>query len=252
MKEYLLFVFFILLLFQAEAQDKNGRVASSLDSAAIEGAHILNLSNKSMAISNAEGEFFLQFNDGDTLVISNINFNSKQLIVRNSNFLEIKLNPANIQLEEVIVNRMPLTQSEFKNRVIDMGMQGHGEFVPFGLSPSKPKSKVPLNYNAAVNNSWQYAISKPISFIVKKFSKSHKNQVKYYETIANQGSTISNEKKYNPQLVTELTGLKDDDLVAFMNFLDLDEAFIRRTSEYEIAALILKEFEAYKIQIDQG
>ena len=90
MKKYLLVIIFIFPLFNAHSQDKNGVVISSLDHTAIEGAHVLNISNKNMAISNADGKFFLQITGGDTLVISNINFNTKQLIVPNSTFLAIE------------------------------------------------------------------------------------------------------------------------------------------------------------------
>ena len=115
-----------------------------------------------------------------------------------------------------------------------------------GLMTIKPKGKIPKNYDPSYTNSLKYAVNKPISFLVKKLSKSHKNNVRYYQTIAGHGSTIASNKKYNPEIVMELTGLKREEVTNFIQYLDLDLAFIQRASEYEIAVRVLSEYETYK------
>jgi len=245
-------VFLILFLFPitflVQAQEVEGEITSSADSQPIEGVHILNRTSHKMAISDEYGHFSIIANQGDTLVVSNINFNSKQFIFNEEKFLKITLNPAVIQLEEVRVSNMPETEADFRNKIIDMGEVEDDSFVPFGMKPNKPMGKVPKNYDLNYTNSLGYAINKPISFLVKKISKSHKNKVKYYQTVANQGNVIANNKKFNPEIVEELTGLKNDELTDFIQYLDLDPAFIQRSTEYEIAARILEEFDDFKIQ----
>jgi hypothetical protein len=242
----------ISLSFGLQAQSLEGEVTSSEDGLPIEGVHVVNTTANKMSISDEKGHFNLVADEGDTIIASNINFNTKQFIVNNEEFLKIRLNPAIIQLDEVRVSNMPDTEAEFRKKIIDMGEVEDETFVPFGMTPNKPKGKIPKNYDPDYTKSLGYAINKPVSFIVKKLSKKHKNKVKYYQTVANQGNVIANSKKYNPEMVTELTGLEGDELVDFMQYLDLDPAFVKRSSEYEIAARILKEYDTFKSEYREG
>lgn len=238
----------ILFSLMIQAQSKQGVITSSTDSLPIEGVHIVNTTINKMAISDESGLFYLDVNRGDTLIVSNVNYNTKKFIVNNEKVLKIVLNPAVIQLDEVRVSNLPENEAAFRKRMIDMGEMEDETFVISGMPPTKAKGKIPKNYDPSYTNSIGYAINKPISFIVKKISKSHKNKLKYYQTVANKGTAISNDKKYNPEIVHELTGLEGDKLNDFIQFLDLDPAFVKRSSEYEIAARILKEYDYYKSQ----
>jgi hypothetical protein len=202
-----------------------------------------------MTTSSGKGFFELKGVPGDTVIISNVNFNTKQLIINEFKEVKVWLNPAEIQLEEVQVTNLPVTENEFRQRLIEMPMQSNGNFLPMGVTPGKPMGVIPKNYDANRNNSLGYAINKPFSFIQKKLSKTHKAKVKYYETIAAEGRNISNDRKYNRELVTELTGLKEDELTKFMDFITIDASFISRSTDYDIALRILSEFENYKNHI---
>lgn len=242
---------FILLFLSfsfVQAQELEGVVQASEDSLPIEGTHIVNISADKMAVSDENGSFFLVAEVGDTLVVSNVNFNTKKLIVNNEEFLKIRLNPASIQLDEVRVSNLPENEAAFRKKMIDMGDVGDETFVISGMPETKPKGKIPKKYDPEYTNSVGYAISKPISFIVKKLSKSHKNKLKYYQTVANKESVISNNKKYNPEIIEELTGSKGDKLTDFIKYLDLDPAFVKGASEYEIAVRILREYDYYTSQ----
>ncbi|SMG33920.1 CarboxypepD_reg-like domain-containing protein [Marivirga sericea] len=252
MKTFLLFIFLIFSTFGLHAQSLKGEVTSSEDGLPIDGVHLVNTTANNMAVSDENGRFMLVANKGDTIIASNINFNTKQFVINDEQFLSLTLNPAMIQLDEVRVSNMPDTEAEFRKKIIDMGEVENETFVPFGMTPNKSQGSIPKNYDPDYTKSLAYAINKPVSFIVKKLSKKHKNKVKYYQTVANQGNVIANNKKYNSEIVTELTGLKGDDLVHFMQYLDLDPAFIKRSSEYEIAARILKGYETFKSENQKG
>jgi hypothetical protein len=248
----ILFLLSISIAVLGQSQELEGKITSNSDGLPIEGAHIVNTTANKMAISDEKGRFYLIAKMGDTLVVSNVNYNTKQFVVQNSNFIKIGLNPAKIQLEEVVVSNLPETEADFRNRLVKMGVQKDNSFVISGMPPAKAKGKIPKNYDPDYTNSVGYAINKPISFIVKKISKSHKNKLKYYQVVANKESSISNNKKYNPEIVSELTGLKGDELTDFIQYLDLDPAFIKRSSEYDIAVRILKEFDYYKSESQKG
>ena len=245
----LLFLGFISVTL-GRAQSIKGYLLSTEDSSAITGAHLINISQSTMTTSSESGFFELKGVTGDTVVISNVNFNTKQLVINEFDEVKVWLNPAKIQLEEVQVTNLPSTESEFKRRLVDMPMQSDGRFIPMGVTPGKPMGIIPKNYDSNSNNSLGYALTKPFSFIQKKLSKHHKAKVKYYETIAAEGKNISNNYKYNRELVQDLTGLKEDELTKFMNFINIDESYISRSTEYDIALRILSEFENYKNQTE--
>ncbi|MBK6265833.1 hypothetical protein JKA74_12385 [Marivirga sp. S37H4] len=248
MKKLLLLSFIIFMASMANGQSIKGTLYSSQDSLAIEGAHIINTTKSKMATSSAAGVFILEALPGDTMVISNINFNTRQFIVPEKKEVTIWLNPAEIQLKEVIVNNIPKSEADFRKKLIDMPMQDNGNFLPFGVTPGKPMGKIPVNYDRNVTNSVGYAINKPVSFIQKKLSKKYKAKRKYYETVASQGNTILAHKKFNRELVNSITGLEEEKLTKFIDFMDLDNSFIMNSSDYEIAARIISEFKSYQDQ----
>jgi len=252
MRVVLFILFFCSLPLLVKSQNLQGRIISSVDSLAIEGTHIVNVSQNRMAISDKDGRFSLLAKAGDSLVVSNVNYNTKQFLVKQSDVVTILMSPASIQLDEVRVSNLPETAADFRKKIISMDGIEENSIKIDGLMPVKPKGKVPKNYDPNYTNSLGYALNKPISFIVKKFSKDHKNKLKYYQTVANQSNKISNSKKYNPEIVKELTGLEGDELTDFVEFLDFDPAFISRSTEYEIAVRILKEFDYYKSQSRKG
>ncbi|PTB91379.1 hypothetical protein C9994_15640 [Marivirga lumbricoides] len=248
MRKILLLLIFTIFCNGLLKAQLTGTLFSKQDNTVIEGAHIINTTKNQMAISSGLGVFTIEASSGDTLVISNISFNTKQLTVGSSREVEIWLMPADIQLDEVVVTNMPATQKAFKKRVIDMPMQDNGNFLPYGVTPGKPMGKIPANYDKNVTNSLGYIINKPVSFITKKLNKSYKEKVKYYEVVASQSNSISNSYKYNRELVESLTGLKDAQLTDFMEYLNLDNSFISKASEYEIAARIVREYEFYQLR----
>ena len=245
-KLYLFIIICLTTISGLKAQSNlSGQVLSSEDSSQVEGAHILNLSAQQQAISDQTGYFELLASIGDTLLISNVNFERKQLIIKELGKVIIKLQPKDIQLEEVLVTSMPATANAFKKQILDMDIIEDETIEIKGLMPVKPKGKIPANYDPSVSNSAAYAINKPISFITKKFNKSYKSKVKYYQLKASHGETIAFDKKFNRDLVEQLTALKSDDLTKFIIFMDIDRGFVLRSSEYEIAMHIKKQYTMY-------
>lgn len=229
------------------AQQIEAMVLSESDSSAIDGAHIRNMNQQQLAISNEKGIFNLMATVGDTLVLSNINYKSKAVVyTKPSQQIIIYLTPNTIQLDEVVVSNMPKSSSAFKRQIVEMDMQSNKAFVPYGMKPAPPKNKIPINYDPSKVNTVKYAINKPISFIVKKLNKDYKAKVKYYEIMAYQGKKIELDKKFNPALVKQLTSLEGDQLSDFIQFMDVDPSFISRSTEYEIALHIQQKYMLYE------
>jgi len=233
------------------AQNIKGIILSSKDNLGIEGAHIINITKKNIAISSELGYFSIKGDIGDTLVVSNINFNTKQFVVNAKNHLSILLDPANIQLDEVLVSNLPTTAEDFKKKLIEMPMQDNGKFVPFGVTPGKHMPKIPVIYDKRVISGLGYAISNPIEYTASKLNRRFKEKVKYWEIQADLDNSIIRTKKYNRELVASLTELEGDKLTDFIHFLDLADSFVDRSSAYEIAERIKEEFKKFEILVKE-
>jgi hypothetical protein len=54
------------------------------------------------------------------------------------------------------------------------------------------------------------------------------------------------DKKFNRQIVADLTGLKDVELDDFMLFCKLDRQFLLKANQYDILVKVLEKFEEFK------
>lgn len=110
MKQFYLFVFLINGII-AYGQDNRIMISGEVrnDSVPIENAHIINKSAGKGSITNKLGQFKISVTDRDTLMISDIQFQNKIIIVNQDHllnkFIEINLLELTNQLEEVIVQQ---------------------------------------------------------------------------------------------------------------------------------------------------
>jgi hypothetical protein len=232
MRNLLSFILISFTIHKSYTQNITGTVLSSNDSLSVEGAHILNISKKKMAVSSQLGNFNIKAEISDTLVVSNVNFQTKQFVINSKNIVTVILEPAKIQLDEVIVSNIPISAADFRKKLIEMPMQDNSKFVPFGVTPGKPRSEIPPLYD------------RDISGIKYKFSgKRTKEKVKYYKIKADFDDSIIRNKKYNRELVASLTGLEGDELTSFINHINLSKYFLDSASAYEIAERIKEEYQ---------
>ena len=242
--------YFILIGLSFEsiyAQNIKGEILSDADRLGIEGSHILNISNNRLAISSELGYFSIKGDLGDTLVVSNINYITKQFIINTRNQISVILEPNMVQLDEVIVSNLPVKEADFRKKLIEMPMQDNGKMVPFGVTPGKPMPSIPVIYDKRAISGLGYAITNPVRYTVSKFNGKFKEKVKYWAIQADLDNSIIRNKKYNRELVGSLTELQGDELTNFINYIDLNDSYIETSSEYEIAERIREEFEEYKL-----
>jgi hypothetical protein len=251
-KILLISAFLTIPCFSLLAQEAlKGFILSKTDSTGVEGSHVYNLSNKEIAISNADGSFKLEASISDTLFISNVNFDNRTFIIKNLAPTIIYLEPSNIHLDEVVVNSLPKTASDFRKKVIGMGHQENEDFLPFAMHPAKPKAKIPPLYQEmkivglGFNKNYAPMIAIPIDWFAQKLNKKYQSEMKYYKLKAEKEDHIAADKKFNRSIVKELTGLEGEKLTRFIEFLDMDSGYVKRTSAYEIAVYIKEQFETY-------
>lgn len=235
---------------------KEGLILTSENYETIEGAHILNVSNGKLAFSSGNGKFEIISEIGDTLSVSYVGFKSNHLIVEDFDFQLITLVPDIIELNEVRVTNFPEDENQFKRKIINQGIVEIDSFIPFGVTPGKPKGKIPKLYEResdilfGANEEFDPTLTIPLSYFTKKFSKKHKAKRDYYELKASKDQQILNQKKYNKELIERLTGLKPEEIMDFMSFMNLDSDFITAATDYEIAKKIIDSYKEYSLKLD--
>jgi hypothetical protein len=90
------------------------------------------------------------------------------------------------------------------------------------------------------------SIMNPASFVYNIVSKQAKDIHKYFELEEESKITDQVREKYNEQIVKNLTGLEDDEVVRFMKFCDFKNEYILRLDEYKLYSEILLRLDDFK------
>lgn len=122
-------------LLQAQRSEIKGKLIASDD---VEGIHILNKTASKFTISNDKGEFTIVAKATDTLFISSLVYENKEIIIteeqENSNSIEIKLEEKVSELDKVVVGKIltgslqsDLENSDAKTEInfYDLGIPGN-------------------------------------------------------------------------------------------------------------------------------
>ncbi len=88
--------------------------------------------------------------------------------------------------------------------------------------------------------------SRGVGFVIGGKTKYEKElaKIKKMEKYSEMEKRI--EEKFNPQLVSTITGLKGKELEKFMDFLNFDRDFILRTPQYDLVIIIKQIYDEYK------
>ncbi|UII32447.1 carboxypeptidase-like regulatory domain-containing protein [Fulvivirga ulvae] len=203
--------------------------------------HIVNRGLGKGTVSNTEGRFWIKMSKTDTVQFSAIGFEPymftlKDQVSSDRINVTIELNTSTMELQPVKVFAYK-DEEALKRAMIAMDVpiesERKGIQLPgFYYGPTKEVKPNLLN---------------PISLLHGKLSREVKEQKKLAEYQQQESFQNLIKAKYNEGVVIELTGLPEDKVDEFMNFCKLEDSFIGRASEYEIAVAVnqcLKDFEA--------
>ncbi|MGM0582206.1 MAG: hypothetical protein ACQETL_16115 [Bacteroidota bacterium] len=252
LKIILIVAFIGLCFFDLKAQKQfKGLLIDEATNEPIEGSHVINLSKKTFAISNQKGQFTIQTQTFDTLLISNINYQRKEFIIKEIEPIVIYMNPLIIQLDEVEVRNMPKNSSVFSEKLKNMENQDDEEFRIYGVPQAKPMAEIPPLFQE--DNSlrfWENGRILPphtidIYVIPKMFSRKYKAKMEYYALKARKDERIMNNKRFNRKIVKGIVGLEGDLLTDFIGFMDVEEEFIKSSTDYEIMVFIKDKYSEF-------
>ena len=259
MKKMILFIFFLILIFQVYSQRKNysSSVFDGVTFIPIQGANVYNLNSKQYTFTDNNGNFTIFVDINDTLIISKSIYRQIVTVISRKNLEiindEYYLFYKAILLKEVKVMSLNPNYEQFKKDLAQMKLPDiYNKMEGIELSE---EDKMNAEYSTKGPNLLRNtALSSPITYLYNSFSKKAKMKQLYSEMLQYEEEIDKVPAKYNREIVTEITGLKGDNLMEFMVFCKFSYYDIIRWSQQEIVNAIkykYSEYQYYKAVSDE-
>lgn len=252
MKKLAFFILLIGLFFTGTAQQSSfsGKVYDGINFYPIEGANIYNATRKKFVFSDEEGNFTIACSLHDTLIISKSIY--RQLIVvldeklMNKSKEDFLLYYKAILLKEVSVISLNPTYEGFKRELAKIEIPEIYQRIP-GVELSEFE-KANAEYDKGPNVLRNTAIAHPISFLYEAFSKKAKMKRLYNEMVQYEDRLDELPLKYNKEIVKELTGLPDDEILTFMMYCHFSYYDLVRWTPTQIINAIKNKYINYEYE----
>jgi hypothetical protein len=222
----------------------SGKVIDSINGKAVPYAYIYNGTRKLSTQANSNGLFVVLAKVGDTLAITSMGYLGKVYKIKlsdTSNMLRIRLSQQVYEIEAVKV-RFPATYQDFKREFLNLKVPNSS---PIEGLPTHNPYKTPYLLDTNIIQSANFAFNHPISALYSKYSREEqsKRQVWYLKQQELRQAAV--DKKYNKQLVQEITGFKDDDLINFMGYCNFNFNYLYESTPLEIVEAIYNKYDAF-------
>lgn len=205
-------------------------------------AHIVNLTQKKGCISDLLGYFSIPFRLGDSLSITAVGYHPKKILnwgqfSKDSLFYELTLVPKVYQIEEVKISRFT-TYERFLR-----------EFASLKLGKKKEieqEEKIQLYFLGVTKGLNLRNLPGATSGITFGKDWYRRQNEKVADAIEKERLKRIADRKFNPGIVSELTGLTGNKLQEFMEYLKFEQDYVLRSTDYEIRERILEQFQEYQ------
>lgn len=252
MKKMALFLFVtsIISICFAQQSSFSGKIYDGINFFPIEGANIYNATRKNFVFSDEEGNFSINCKLHDTLIISKSIY--RQLIVvldeelmrkKREDFL---LYYKAILLKEVSVISLNPTYEGFKRDLAKIEIPDIYQKIP-GVELTE-EDKANAEYDKGPNVFRNTAIAHPISFLYETFSKKAKMKRLYNEMVQYEDRLDELPLKYNKEIVKDITGLPDDEILTFMMYCHFSYYDLIRWTPMQIINAIKDKYINYEYE----
>jgi len=199
------------------------RVVSDSSFTSIRDCHVINKTQRTATVSDAYGDFKISANVNDSILFSAIGYEKLTIafsdLMYNYGYI-IKLKPAVYELEEVTIRPIIEIPIVTKWEVYTPPLPNQGGFnIPTGINP--------------------------VTFFYNRFSKEGKQKRYYAKVIEGTADFMLIGEKFNGEMVAQLTGLKDDELVKFMSYCSFSNDFLINYSPETIKRAIKQKYQNY-------
>ena len=199
------------------------RVVNDSTLSAIPNCNIINKTQQTGTMSDAYGDFKITANVNDSIYFSAIGYETLTIAITDSMYTYghiIKLKPATYVLPEIVIHPFLELPAISKWEIYTRPLPGQGGInIPTGISP--------------------------ITFLYDQFSKEGKQKRYYKKLIDGTADFLLIGEKFNGEIVSQITGLRDDELVRFMSWCNFSNDFLMYYSPETIKREIRRKYQEY-------
>ena len=202
------------------------RVINDSTLSSIRDCHVINKTQRMGTVTDAYGDFKITANVNDSISFSAIGYKTLTIALTDTMYTYghiIKLQPATYEMEEVtiqpLIDKPLITKWEIYTK--------------------------PLPGQGGINIPLPDVLSHPVTALYDRFSKEGK-QKRYFQKVS-EGTAdfMLLGEKFNGEMVAQITGLKDDDLIKFMSYCNFSNDFLLNYSPETIKREIKKKYQEY-------
>jgi len=217
--------------------------------------HIFNESSQLGFIGNEKGEFRIPAKAGDTLVYSALGYFAKVQFITAEDFKPghiVKLTPRVYEIEEVRV-RLFKDYDDFRRQFLALELpETSADRLRNNLTTQSRTAAKKAEYERQVKEILERPGIQLFSATIPILSREEKQLRNYAEIQKKEEHQRIIEKKYNRDIIHEITHLSEDEITEFMGFCNFDEEFLFEASEYEILVKIEDKFKEYRLWKENG
>ncbi|MDR3047952.1 MAG: hypothetical protein LBU51_10175 [Bacteroidales bacterium] len=222
------------------------RIYDGINFSPIAGVNIYNYNSKQYTFTDKEGNFTILAQENDTLIITKNIYKQSIIVLTRSDivgqFKEYYLYYKAILLREVNIYTLNPTYEGFKRDLAGLKLPSLNQEI--GLT-AEEKRKI-AHENETANLLRYTNIYHPITYLYNKFNKKVKARQLAYEMEQYEDEVAQLPNKYNRMLVSELTGLKDKELLDFMVYCRFSYYDLIRWTTEEIVRKIESKYLEYE------
>ncbi len=243
-------IIFLLFIGQIFSQDLlkftiNGKISNAIDSTAIAGTTLLNLTNIDGTVSNKDGLFEIDIKESDTLLISHIGYESIKLKITRDlskgTELNIELHPKIQNLEEIRIGYklIGVLDIDIKNVPKDKYNRIHIN----GLSQTYEVRK---NNNTVANLSVGQALNNPVDFIYNLFGKKPK-KLRSLKALKEKDATRDIlASRFDREIILDYLQMDTNELTEVLSECNYSPYFIQKATDLQLIEAVLECYENHK------
>jgi hypothetical protein len=239
-----------LIISDIKAQKKSGEfiftgiVIDEYNTRPVTLCHIFNESKRRGFLSDDAGKFKTRVSAGDTVVYTALGYLGKMHIIKAGDTIaqKIILTPQTYEIEPVIIN-IPKTYKDLKKAILCLDTDNN-----------KPMPELPY-YNPYIRKQLldtnviydrNFMVMHPVSGLYYRFSKEEKSKRMLSYLKEQELKQPAVDAKFNRDIVSRITGLKDDDLNNFIGYCNFNFNYLYKATPLEIVDSIYIKYHAFK------
>lgn len=216
------------------------KVIDKKTGAAVQFANVRNIKKRRSVVTDSAGIFRIVALQSDIIKITSIGYKTKYINFQDSIFDPLRIYKIELEEQTYELSKINIFESRWKDLIFEVS---HTEF-----EKEETTERID-NWMASLFLPHELAMitaANSVGIPITYTTKLEKQKQKVEELSQEELNKKIIHMKYNEEIVSMATGLKDKKLEKFMRFCNFKEHFLLNSTEYEIIQEIKKRFKAYK------